>query len=277
MGSRGLGVVGVWVAVMAAVPVAEAEPESVPASVPAPAPVSGSVLVAPAQGSEALSVEYGERIAGAARRALGARGYRVPSSQELLGRAVIACQTPECVEEVLDAAGAAFAIVPAIWSRQSGGEELTLTLVQGRGGNLNASGVVGDDLVGLVEGLVDELLVRRGSATAAATGSASAPASAAASRGGHPHAWKAGPIILIVGGVAAIVAVGVGAGVKSDTQQLNTAAVGAWSAIGAAAIAGGITWWVIGEKRRRQRAGRANSLAPAIAFQPAGIDLRLRF
>jgi hypothetical protein len=291
MGARGLrfGVVAAWVLVMGAGPVAGQEavpapvpgsapvPVPVPAPVPVPVPVKESVLVAPVQGSEALWVEHGERIAAAVRRALGARGYRVPSSQELLGRAVIACQTPECVEGALDAAGAAFAIVPAIWSRESGGEELTLTLVQRRGGNLNASGVVGDDLVGLAEGLVDELLVRRGSATAAVTGSASAAASAAASRGGHPHAWKAGPITLIVGGVAAIVAVGVGAGVKSDTQQLNGVAVGAWSVIGAAAIAGGITWWVIGEKRRRQRAGRANSLTPAIAFQPAGIDLRLRF
>lgn len=288
-------VVAAWAAVMAAEPASAQEavaapgsapgsgavaapgpasvPESVPAraAVPVSAPVSASVLVAPAQGSEGPRVEHGERVAGAVRRALEARGYRAAVSQELLGRAVIACQTPDCVVAVLDAAGVTFAIVPAIWVRQSGGEELTLTLVQRSGRNLNASGVVGDDLEGIVEGLVDELLVRR-----AAAGPATGPVPAPASAQKHPHAWKAGPIILIVGGAAAIVAVGVGAGIKSDTQQLNTTAVAVWSAVGAAAIAGGVAWWVVGDKRRR-RAESTGALAPTIAFRPTGIDLRLRF
>ena len=93
----------------------------------------------------------------------------------------------------------------------------------------------------------------------------------------HPHAWKAGPIILIAGGAAAFVAVGVAAGIRNDTQQLNAGAVAAWSAIGAAAIAGGIAWWVVGEKQRRRKAESTPAVAPAIAFRPTGIDLRLRF
>ena len=101
-----LAVVATWVVVMAAAPVG----------------AQGSVLVAPVQGSEAVRVQHGERALGAVRRALDARGYRESVSQELLGQAVVACQTPECVEQALDAAGAAFAIVPAIWSRESGGD-----------------------------------------------------------------------------------------------------------------------------------------------------------
>jgi hypothetical protein len=179
----------------------------------------------------------------------------------------VACQTPECIEQALDAAGAAFAIVPAIWVRESGGEELTLTLVQKSGRSLNATGAVGDDLSGTSADLVDELLAQG----AAVPASASAPAPA------HPHAWKAGPIVLIAGGAAAFVAVGVAAGIRNDTQQLNTGAAAAWSVVGATAIAGGIAWWVVGEKRRRQRAESTGALAPTIAFHPTGIDLRLRF
>jgi hypothetical protein len=185
----------------------------------------------------------------------------------LLGQAVVACQTPECIEQALDAAGAAFAIVPAIWVRESGDEELTLTLVPKSGRSLNATGAVGDDLSGRSADLVDELLAQ-GAAVPAST-SASAPA--------HPHAWKAGPIVLIAGGAAAFVAVGVAAGIRNDTQQLNTGAAAAWSVVGATAIAGGIAWWVVGEKRRRQRAESTGALAPTIAFHPTGIDLRLRF
>jgi len=250
-------------------------PASAPGSVPAS--VSVSVLVAPVQGSEAARVRHGERVLGAVWRALSARGYREAVSPELLGSAVVACQTPECVEQALEAADAAFAIVPAIWSRESGGEELTLTLVQKSRRSLNANGVIGDDLPGTAADLVDELLARRAAtgpprnveAGPRPRGSASGPA--------HPHAWKAGPIILIAGGAAAFVAVGVAAGIRNDTQQLNTGAVAAWSAIGAAAIAGGIAWWVVGEKRRRREAESTTALVPAIAFRPTGIDLRLRF
>jgi hypothetical protein len=272
-----LRLVVAWVVVMAAGPAAAQGAAAVAAS----ASAKEWVLVAPVQGSEALRVQHGGRVVGAVRRALQARGYQETVSQELLGQAVVACQTPECVERALEAAGAAFAIVPAIWSRESGGEELTLTLMQKSGRNLNANGVVGDDLSGTAADLVDKLLERQAAALAADASAAAASvvvsAPTAASESAHPHAWKAGPIILIAGGAAAIVAVGVAAGIRSDTQQLNTAAVATWSAIGAAAIAGGIAWWVIGEKRRRQKAESAGTLAPTIAFRPTGIDLRLRF
>ena len=264
-----------------------AEPVSGPATgaEPATESVGGSeplmALVAPVQGSEALRVQHAERLSGAVVRALRARGYQETVSQELLGQAVVACQTPECVEQALDAANAAFAVVPAIWSRQGGGEELTLTLVQRSGRNLNASGVVGDDLSGTTAGLVDALLDQRAAVVAAQAAAAAAalpaPDEARPSEPKHPHAWKAGPIILIAGGTAAVVAVGVAAGIRTDTQQINTAAAATWSAIGAAAIAGGVAWWVVGEKRRRKKTRAGGASAPTMAVHPTGIDLRLRF
>ena len=265
------------VAVPAAVPGSAAVPAAVPGSASVPAAESVSVLVAPVQGSEAARVRHGERVLGAVWRALLARGYREAVSPELLGSAVVACQTPECVEQALEAADAAFAIVPAIWSRESGGEELTLTLMQKSGRSLNANGALGDDLPGVAADLVDELLARRAATGPSRNVEAAPPSRSSASGPAHPHAWKAGPIILIAGGAAAFVAVGVAAGIRNDTQQLNTGAVAAWSAIGAAAIAGGIAWWVVGEKRRRREAKSTTALVPAIAFRPTGIDLRLRF
>jgi len=243
-----------------------------------------TVLVAPVQGSEGLRVQQGERVASAVRRALEARGLEIVPSKELLGQAVVACQTPECVEQALAAAGATLAIVPAVWARASGGEELTLTLLQRSGRNLNASGMVGEDLAGAVGRLVDELLARRAAseaATAAGTGAASEAAagtvSVAATEPAHPHAWKAGPSVLIAGGAAAFLGIGIAAGVKSDSQRLNTGAVAAWSVVGAAAMGGGIAWWVVGEKRRRERAKTARALPPLLGLGAAGIDLRLRF
>ena len=94
---------------------------------------------------------------------------------------------------------------------------------------------------------------------------------------GRPHAWKAGPIVLIAGGVAAFVAIGVGAGTLDDHQRLNGSAVGAWAAMGAAAIGGGIAWWVVGERRRRKKGDPRAALTPELAFQPTKIDLTLRF
>ena len=82
---------------------------------------------------------------------------------------------------------------------------------------------------------------------------------------------------MIVGGAAAIAAIGVGAGVKGDDQQLNASAVAAWAAVGAAAIGGGIAWWVVGEKRRRKNGDSRGALAPELGLHPSKIDLRLRF
>ena len=270
----------VWVVVMATGPAAAQESGSVPASVPA----TESVLVAPVQGSAALRAQHGDRVLGALRRALDARGYQATVSPVSLRQAVVACQTPECAEQALDAAGAGFALVPAVWERESDGTELTLTLLQRSRRSLNASRLLAGDLSGAAAELLDELLARQAAALeAAAAEAAAASAAMPASAGGapsepaHPHAWKAGPVILLAGGVAAFVAVGVAAGVQNDSQQLNTGAVAAWSAIGAAAIAGGIAWWVVGDKRRNRKAESSGALAPAIALRPTGIDLWLRF
>ena len=303
MGARGLRLGAVGVAVMltasasaqesggdsASVPasVSESVSGSVPASVPVP------VLLTPVQGTESVRARDGARLAAAVRRGLEAHGYHASLSQELVGRALVACRTPECIAQALDAVGAAFAIVPAFWMRASGGREVTLTLVQRSGRSLNATGLVGDDLAGVTVGLVQGLLARRavaaaataaGTAAATATGSASAIGTGTGTRTGarragrgRPHAWKAGPITLIAGGAAAIVAIGVGAGVKSDDQQLDTSAVAAWAALGAAAIGGGIAWWVVGEKRRRKNGDLRGALAPELALHPTKIDLRLRF
>ncbi len=243
-------------------------------------PVPVPVLLTPVQGSEELRDQYGEEVAAAVRRALEARGYSLSTSRDVLGQALVACQTPECSAQVLDAAGAEFAIVPAIWSRASGGEELTLTLVQPSGRGYNASGALEEDLDQTSGELLDALLLSRATSASAPAGTVTAaPDWAAGTKAEprHPHAWKAGPIILIVGGAAALVAVGVAAGVKTESQQLNGAAAGAWSAVGAAAIGGGVAWWVVGAKRRNPDSGQSASRGPAITLYGSGIDLRLRF
>ena len=214
------------------------------------------------------------------RRALEAQNHSLSSSRDLLGQALVACQTPECTAQVLDAAGAEFAIVPAIWSRAKGGEELTLTLVQRKERNLNASGTLGGDLDRTSGELLNALLLSRATSVSAPTGTVTAApnwASGTEPEPRHPHAWKAGPIVLILGGAASLIAVGVAAAVKTEGQQLNGAAAGAWSAIGAAAIGGGVAWWVVGAKRRSPDSGRSASRGPAVTLRGSGIDLRLRF
>jgi hypothetical protein len=272
VGRRTSRVAAACVVLAVTVPAAAQETVSAPPSAKEP------VLVAPVQGSDALRTQHADRVESAVRRALQARGYGVTVTQESLGQAVVACQTPECVEQALDAAGVAFAIVPAIWSRESGGEELTLTLLERSRRSLNASAVVGDDLSVTAGKVVDELFAQRAAAaplpvreTALAPDTGPTPAPM------HPHAWKAGPIILITGGAAAFLAIGVAAGVKRDSQQLDGAAVAVWSTIGAAAIAGGIAWWVVGEKRRRKRTESASPTGLAVCLRPMGFDLKLRF
>lgn len=259
----------VWIlAIVAAAPVAAAEPGSPTA--PSPLTEPSPVLVTPVQGSEALSKERKARMVDAVRRALEDRGYSTEAGNELLGRAVVACQSPECIAQTLDAAGADFALVPAMWLRGDGGHELTLTLVQRLHRSLNANRLDGDELDITARGLVDELLAKRAALLSTPLEAPEPPPSPR-----HPNAWKAGPIVLIAGGAAAFIAIGVGAGTKSDNEQLNTAAVAAWSAIGAAALAGGVAWWVVGAKRRRQDA--AETSGATLALRPAGVDLRLRF
>ena len=243
---------------------------------------SRAVLVAPVQGSESIADERRARVADAVERALEARGYAIVAGKALLGSAVVACRTPECIEQNLDAAEAELAIVPALWARESGEEELTLTLLRRAGRNLNVSGSFGEDPAGAAGALVDVLLEKRAalappSAPAADAGLAAEPDPGREAAPKHPHAWKAGPIVLIAGGTAAFVAIGVGAAVKQDDQQLDASAVAAWSAVGAAAIAGGTAWWVVGAKRRRPGAEGGARRAPVLAVHPTRIDLRLRF
>ncbi len=113
--------------------------------------------------------------------------------------------------------------------------------------------------------------------TAVRSASVTGPGTRTRGARGRPHAWKAGPIILIAGGAAAIVAIGVGAGVKREDQQLNASAVAAWASVGAAAIGSGVAWWVVSAKRRRKNGGFRGPLAPELALHPTKIDLRLRF
>ncbi len=276
-------------ALLTAAPVGaqEAVAGTVAASATAPVAPRASVLLGPVQGSDALRPLHGEPIADAVRQALVSRGYDVANSQEPWGQRLVECPTPECVEQALGGAEAAFAVVPAVWSRPHDAVELTLTLVQRTARSVNVSGVLAEEPLSTATMLVDALLARRvtlaaGSGPTAAalpqgTDGSSRLGGPAPSEPVHPHAWKAGPVILITAGAAAFVAVGVAAGVQRDGQQLNGAAVGAWSAIGAAAIAGGIAWWVVGQKRRHSEGASRRTRGAALGFQPTRIDLRLRF
>ena len=258
------------------------------ASATAPVSPRASVLLGPVQGSDALRPLHGEPIANAVRQALVSRGYDVANnSHEAWGRRLVQCPTPECVEQALGGAEAAFAVVPAVWSRPDDAVELTLTLLQRTARSVNVSGVLAEEPLSTATMLVDTLLAQRAT-LAAGSGSTAAAlpqgADGSSRLGGpapsepvHPHAWKAGPAILLTAGATAFVAVGVAAGVRRDGQQLNDAAVGAWSAIGAAAIAGGIAWWVVGQKRRHSEGASRGTQGAALAFQPTRIDLRLRF
>jgi len=231
-------------------------------------PSGRPVLVTPVVGSEAVAdMKHGE-IHTAVRRALEAEGFRVVDGQELFGRAIIACQTPECTEQALNAAGAELAIVPALWERNGGESELTLTLVQREGHNVNVEGVVADDLELLAQALVVELLAAKG--TAPATTDAGSP------KRMRPNAWMSGPVLLVTGGSAAFITIGAGAATKSDTQQLDTASVAAWSTVGAAALAGGIAWWVVAAKRRRHPPESLRG-TPVFTLGATRVDLRLRF
>jgi len=271
-----------------------------PAPVPVPAPVSVSVLVAPVQGTQGVRHAYADRLGGALGDALEERGYTVVVDKAR-GKALVACGALECIEQTVEGAGAAFAVVPAMWVRAGDRRELTLTLVGKSGRNLNAGTVINGDLRRTAADLLDELLTRRneledGTDDALATdgfaitvaggapvGQARSTSTVAAAdepkqEPTHPHAWKAGPIVLWAGGVGIFVGIGAAAGMKNENQQLNKGAVAAWSVVGAAAFAGGTAWWVVGEKRRRSQSERSGAATDtAIRVSPSGIDLRLRF
>ena len=220
----------------------------------------GPVLVAPLQGSEQHRAARGAEVDLALRDSLRARGIAAVEVDPVLGHALVACESRACVVQALGAAGARSSVVPALWARKGGGTELTLTLVRTEGRNLNVSGPV-EGAAGPAAARLLDTLLGVGGATAPEVD----PAGSAQRR--QPNAWKAGPLLLLAGGTAAFVAIGVGAATKGE-QQLDTTAVAVWSAVGAAAIAGGVAWRVVGAKRRR---------AAEVGLGPAKIDLRLRF
>ncbi|MDH3485373.1 MAG: hypothetical protein OEM16_14200, partial [Myxococcales bacterium] len=254
----------------AGVPVAAAEPEAGAET------GSVSVLVAPMQGVSGVRDAYATHVEEALSAALGGRGYTVVADAAL-GEALVACGTLDCIEQALEGVRAAFGIVPAMWLRAGHRHELTLTLVGKSGRNLNAGTVIDGDLSQTTAALVDELLARRSELESGAPSAIPEPADEPKQTSARPHAWKAGPILLWVGGAGAFVGIGVAAGVKDDTQQLNKGAVAAWSVIGAAALAGGTAWWVVGEKRRRRNDRSEATPHTAIRVSPRGFDLRLRF
>ncbi|MGD8608439.1 MAG: hypothetical protein PVH21_14175, partial [Myxococcales bacterium] len=203
---------------------------------------SASALLAPLQGSRALRPSLQAPVEEAVREALAVRGYEVITSQDRWGQRLVDCSTPECVEQALHGAGAGFAIVPAVWSRSERPDELTLTLFSRAGRSVNVSGPMEGDLAEAGAALIEALLDRRVALTSSseAPNALGSPLSmtsnalddSSSSEPRRPHAWKAGPAILLSAGIGAFVAVGASAAVKRQDQQLNGAAVGAWSAIG---------------------------------------------
>lgn len=232
-----------------------------------------AVLVAEVQGSPEVREAHADDVGQALASTLEARGYRIVTDRAR-GEALVGCGTLACIAQTLESAGALFGLVPAVWVLSDNRQELTLTLVGKSGRNLNAGSVIDGDLSETTAALLDELLARRSGVELVGLEPADEPKHSSA----RPHAWKAGPVVLWAGGAAVFVGIGAAAGMKDQTQQLNTGAVAAWSVIGVAALAGGTAWWVVGKKRRPRRAERAGAaLSPAIRVSPRGFDLRLRF
>ena len=247
-----------------------------------------TVLVAGVQGSPEVREAHADDVGQALASALEARGYTVVTEQAR-GEALVSCGTPTCIAQTLEGAGASFGLVPAVWLRTGNRRELTLTLVRKSGRNLNAGKVIDGDLsrttaFETTATLVDELLLRRSGPQSGAGGdlasnsSLDSYADEPTQRSARPHAWKTGPIVLWAGGAGVFVGIGAAAGMKDETEQLNKGAVAAWSVIGAAALAGGTAWWVVGQKRRQRQGERTEAaLDTAIRVSHRGFDLRLRF
>ncbi|MDH3625461.1 MAG: hypothetical protein OES69_13045 [Myxococcales bacterium] len=236
-----------------------------------------TVLVALVQGASEVRAAYADRVGEALLGALVERGYAVVTDKAR-GEALVACGTLACVEQTLEGGGAAFGIVPAMWVRAGDRREVTLTLVGKSGRNLNAGTVIDGDLSQTTAALVDELLARRSELESNTPSAVPRAADEPKQTSARPHAWRAGPILLWAGGAVAFVGIGAAAGMKDETQELNKGAVVAWSVVGAAALAGGTAWWVLGDKRRRRQAERTAATSnTAIRVSPRGFDLRLRF
>jgi hypothetical protein len=82
--------------------------------------------------------------------------------------------------------------------------------------------------------------------------------------------WKAGPALLLAGGVATLLAIGVKAAQRGcsssvdevciERTEFNKAGLAIASVLAAGALIGGTSWWVLGRRRRREADGKRASL-----------------
>ena len=208
-----------------------------------------SALVAPVQVDESLDASLAHSTKRALATALRVRGFTA-ITKEKAGRNFRDCATPGCNEQVLRAAGdCSFGIAATVWKGNVGqAPQLALTLIDATSRDVNAIGLISGDLISTVERLVDELLV----AWRAEPNAIELETPEPTAQPGKKNAWLAGPISMIGVGVGAVGAIGIASAIKGNNEKLNTAGAAAWGALGAAAIGGGIAWWVIGKKNRNE-------------------------
>ena len=250
-----------------------------------------AALVSPTQGDDALRDLIGERAEAAIRRALTSHGYVTSPRDSMLGTALVACETPECMDQVLSAAGAEFGVVPAVWTRTRDGEkELTITLIERSGRTINLEGTVdANNTTAIVASrLIEEALAQRG--VEPIIGDPVAEAAAKSSESKQRQYWIAGPILLIAAGAGMGVAVGIAAAQDGCSErrgdqcvertELNRTVAIALSAVGAAAVAGGVAWWVIGAKRRKRASKDTKGPAASttrVGVSPTGVHFRMQY
>jgi hypothetical protein len=228
-----------------------------------------AALLTPTQGDPQAAQQYGARIGAAVRSALESQAVRVVSEAPV-GPSLVRCETPECMESLLVQAGAELGIVPALWHQpQTGGYELTLTFIERSGRTANVEAMASPSAPeATVHKLVEDGLERRTAPTSVVD-----PVARAAGLADEPNPvdyWKAGPALLIAGGVATLVAIGVKAAQRGcsssvdevciERTEFNKAALATASVLAAGALIGGTSWWVLGRKRRRETHGKHASL-----------------
>ena len=276
----------------------EVEQSTAPDAVPtggtgsrAEAIAQNAALVSPTQGDTALKDLIGERAEAAIRRALTSHGYVTSPRDSMLGTALVACETPECMDQVLSAAGAEFGVVPAVWTRTRDGEkELTVTLIERSGRTINLEGTIDakNTTATVASRLIEEALTQRG--IEPIIGNPVAEAAAKNSESKQRQYWIAGPILLIAAGAGMGIAVGIAAAQDGCSErrgercvertELNNTVAIVLSAVGAAAVAGGVAWWVIGAKRRkrsRQETEGAAASTTRVGVSPTGVHFRMQY
>lgn len=233
-------------------------------------------LIAPAQGNDSVRASLGAKALDAVANAL--RAHKITSSVDVtLGETLVACEDPTCTEKALASARADIGFVLAAWKRRDTGEtELTLTLLDRNARSINARAIVGNrELTAVAAELVDTLLKRRDE------GPTLTPLPSAAPSAKRDNGWLAGPVVLLAAGAGLVTAAGVGvarkgcarrdAGGCAQRRVVNTGTVAAVGALGAAALAGGITWWVVGKNKRRERK------QVAVGISPSRVEFRLAY